>query len=121
MSMLIEGISVVLRSCRNDHVLAAYALEEEDSGGYVFFFSSRRRHTILQCDWSSDVCSSDLKLRAMMPWIKEKALVHQGLFLDPGHHGAQLGADLLDLVGVVEAAGGLEVRLAGLALADPFR
>src|SRR5256885_3862466 len=25
-----------------------------------FFFSSRRRHTILQGDWSSDVCSSDL-------------------------------------------------------------
>src|SRR3989454_1170125 len=28
--------------------------------GYVFFFSSRRRHTRLQGDWSSDVCSSDL-------------------------------------------------------------
>src|SRR6266481_6545246 len=25
-----------------------------------FFFSSRRRHTIWNCDWSSDVCSSDL-------------------------------------------------------------
>src|SRR6202042_1277062 len=25
------------------------------------FFSSRRRHTILTCDWSSDVCSSDLR------------------------------------------------------------
>src|SRR6516225_8488910 len=28
----------------------------------VFFFSSRRRHTRLTCDWSSDVCSSDLRL-----------------------------------------------------------
>src|SRR5260370_6054673 len=27
---------------------------------YVFVFSSRRRHTIFKCDWSSDVCSSDL-------------------------------------------------------------
>src|SRR5688500_20290981 len=27
----------------------------------VFFFSSRRRHTRLQGDWSSDVCSSDLE------------------------------------------------------------
>src|SRR5256885_13714147 len=27
---------------------------------FVFFFSSRRRHTRLQGDWSSDVCSSDL-------------------------------------------------------------
>src|SRR5256885_8038493 len=28
---------------------------------YIFFFSSRRRHTRLQGDWSSDVCSSDLE------------------------------------------------------------
>src|SRR5205807_5423268 len=28
-----------------------------------FFFSSRRRHTRLQGDWSSDVCSSDLDLQ----------------------------------------------------------
>src|SRR5260221_6630056 len=28
-----------------------------------FFFSSRRRHTRSLCDWSSDVCSSDLPLR----------------------------------------------------------
>src|SRR5438132_4304195 len=27
---------------------------------YIFFFSSRRRHTRSLCDWSSDVCSSDL-------------------------------------------------------------
>src|SRR2546430_12002895 len=26
----------------------------------LFFFSSRRRHTRFDCDWSSDVCSSDL-------------------------------------------------------------
>src|SRR5256885_12435436 len=31
-----------------------------DTRLYVFFFSSRRRHTRLQGDWSSDVCSSDL-------------------------------------------------------------
>src|SRR5256885_9998880 len=29
---------------------------------FFFFFSSRRRHTRLQGDWSSDVCSSDLDL-----------------------------------------------------------
>src|SRR5256885_8857345 len=29
-----------------------------------FFFSSRRRHTRLQGDWSSDVCSSDLEVGA---------------------------------------------------------
>src|SRR2546430_10604704 len=31
-----------------------------------FFFSSRRRHTRFDCDWSSDVCSSDLSLNQMM-------------------------------------------------------
>src|SRR2546430_12010388 len=36
------------------------------SGAYsrtviLFFFSSRRRHTRFDCDWSSDVCSSDLR------------------------------------------------------------
>src|SRR5260370_6642165 len=29
-------------------------------GCSAFFFSSRRRHTRFKCDWSSDVCSSDL-------------------------------------------------------------
>src|SRR5205807_7621390 len=29
---------------------------------FFFFFSSRRRHTRLQGDWSSDVCSSDLRV-----------------------------------------------------------
>src|SRR4051812_15354236 len=42
-----------------------------------FFFSSRRRHTRLTCDWSSDVCSSDLRIsgvpviagdRELDPW-----------------------------------------------------
>src|SRR2546430_11293749 len=30
-----------------------------------FFFSSRRRHTRFDCDWSSDVCSSDLRQRGV--------------------------------------------------------
>src|SRR5688500_6549770 len=30
-----------------------------DTLHWLFFFSSRRRHTRLQGDWSSDVCSSD--------------------------------------------------------------
>src|SRR5215211_8307830 len=40
---------VMLRSMRN-------------SCDLLFFFSSRRRHTRSLCDWSSDVCSSDLLL-----------------------------------------------------------
>src|SRR2546430_12026682 len=33
-----------------------------NTGRYILFFSSRRRHTRFDCDWSSDVCSSDLTL-----------------------------------------------------------
>src|SRR6266478_8854382 len=32
----------------------------EGKNFFFFFFSSRRRHTRFDCDWSSDVCSSDL-------------------------------------------------------------
>src|SRR2546430_4897954 len=32
-----------------------------------FFFSSRRRHTRFDCDWSSDVCSSDLGVGMCTP------------------------------------------------------
>src|SRR4030066_1639847 len=32
-----------------------------------FFFSSRRRHTRFKCDWSSDVCSSDLSIVNVPP------------------------------------------------------
>src|SRR5256885_5813569 len=35
--------------------------------GILFFFSSRRRHTRLQGDWSSDVCSSDLASAGWAP------------------------------------------------------
>src|SRR3990167_10312822 len=33
-----------------------------------FFFSSRRRHTRFDCDWSSDVCSSDLQRQFIACW-----------------------------------------------------
>src|SRR5256885_8962387 len=39
----------------------------------MFFFSSRRRHTRLQGDWSSDVCSSDLdKKKQIIPTLKKE-------------------------------------------------
>src|SRR2546430_3454926 len=42
---------------------------QERRAMYLFFFSSRRRHTRFDCDWSSDVCSSDL-FRAMNTLLK---------------------------------------------------
>src|SRR5258706_9314214 len=41
-----------------------------------FFFSSRRRHTRLVSDWSSDVCSSDLKV----DWLTA-LLISQSTFI----------------------------------------
>src|SRR2546430_10551820 len=38
-----------------------------------FFFSSRRRHTRFDCDWSSDVCSSDL---AKPERVQKLAIIH---------------------------------------------
>src|SRR5688500_19241929 len=47
---------------------------------YIFFFSSRRRHTRLQGDWSSDVCSSDLAgVAAAVETVHAYSLVHDDL------------------------------------------
>src|SRR2546426_3109378 len=47
--------------------------------GVFFFFSSRRRHTRLQGDWSSDVCSSDLR----SPVTSATAFLRFGLSFTP--------------------------------------
>src|SRR3989454_12827740 len=49
-----------------------------------FFFSSRRRHTRLQGDWSSDVCSSDLE-EAPIRFAQSQVL---------SKHSSQLESDL---------------------------
>src|SRR6267143_5702029 len=43
-----------------------------------FFFSSRRRHTRWNCDWSSDVCSSDLPPKRM-PFQARRAALEEKL------------------------------------------
>src|SRR2546430_17335233 len=43
-----------------------------------FFFSSRRRHTRFDCDWSSDVCSSDLGSTVMGLIESSFALLRDG-------------------------------------------
>src|SRR2546430_1114415 len=52
-----------------------------------FFFSSRRRHTRFDCDWSSDVCSSDLILVRLAEFLeKNDAIVRKvkGAMIYPG-------------------------------------
>src|SRR5256885_9178785 len=70
---------------------------------FFFFFSSRRRHTRLQGDWSSDVCSSDLFVNEMV----EAALggvtdVHRRAF-----------ANVLQVGEVLEVLGGIAIATAG--------
>src|SRR5260370_23672686 len=44
------------------------------------FFASRRRHTRFKCDWSSDVCSSDLKYETAPNDMAKDALRQQRAF-----------------------------------------
>src|SRR5256885_4248396 len=58
-----------MRSCHAKRSMCCLSIFKEyawSRSSSFFFFSSRRRHTRLQGDWSSDVCSSDLKQRAAL-------------------------------------------------------
>src|SRR5260221_4879192 len=73
-----------------------------------FFFSSRRRHTRSLCDWSSDVCSSDLSFSRYSPGAD--AIVYNqasapGLYLEK----------LFDLLGIGEQLKPKTVRYASSA------
>src|SRR5438270_12104962 len=87
-----------------------------------FFFSSRRRHTRFDCDWSSDVCSSDLDHRrpAIVDLLTEVA--------DVQLHDVRLAAEVIapdlieDLRRSEERRVGKECRSAGspcLSKKDP--
>src|SRR5205807_6520068 len=66
-----------------------------------FFFSSRRRHTRLQGDWSSDVCSSDLELQ-LLPFHRGSAR-QQLQFISASNFTA---ADLKHIFHILEIQGG---------------
>src|SRR5688572_30476513 len=73
-----------------------YFSYDECSFFFFFFFSSRRRHTRFDCDWSSDVCSSDLE-------VLDQLGDGEGAVLRHDHAGG--GAALVE-VGVLD--GGLD-------------
>src|SRR2546430_2630886 len=58
-----ERLQLGLAGLGRGGVVAAFFRNvlDRSAGGKtgIFFFSSRRRHTRFDCDWSSDVCSSD--------------------------------------------------------------
>src|SRR6266480_6911568 len=87
---------------------------------FFFFFSSRRRHTRLTCDWSSDVCSSDLQAHDGTVLLD----VHDRGTADPldGGGGAQASAGA-HVPGLLQRKGGvpgLRVgRVVELSAAEP--
>src|SRR5260370_31376630 len=87
-----------------------------------FFFSSRRRHTRFKCDWSSDVCSSDLRLfqarektedsnnssfsSPLDPMNREERLIadFRGTGLTLGHHPMAYHRSYLNRQGIMPSS-----------------
>src|SRR2546427_12567503 len=63
-------------------------------GLVFFFFSSRRRHTRFDCDWSSDVCSSDLVIPGASKWqiVVNRGVQRWGVPIDKDVRAADVGA-----------------------------
>src|SRR6266571_7960258 len=67
-----------------------------------FFFSSRRRHTRLTCDWSSDVCSSDLELGVV--WSEQELAERIG-----SYHGILIRSATKLTAALIDRAANLRV------------
>src|SRR2546430_12285569 len=71
-------------NCNGSHgALCVCSSMEQLTDVHVFFFSSRRRHTRFDCDWSSDVCSSDLGtlFSAFVPDVRKSDVDPIGTFV----------------------------------------
>src|SRR2546426_6846779 len=69
----------------------------ESGRNVFFFFSSRRRHTRLQGDWSSDVCSSDLPNGLpLIVCFLAAAVAGTAAPLNPGYRREEFGFSLTD-------------------------
>src|SRR5205085_6451580 len=66
---------------------------EQCGARILFFFSSRRRHTRFDCDWSSDVCSSDLDTLYLRGLV-ERAQVERVRVLVADHEPEHLRVEL---------------------------
>src|SRR6266853_1515553 len=68
---------------------------------FFFFFSSRRRHTRFDCDWSSDVCSSDLGFNPDMS-ARENIFMNAAMHGIPKHEVDQRLDQILDFAEIGE-------------------
>ena len=71
---------------------------------FFFFFSSRRRHTRLQGDWSSDVCSSDLVL---MVFCLGTEVSNDSLFINGWFHWFSVKELKVPIVNYLEMGGSI--------------
>src|SRR5256885_2909795 len=84
---------IVLYSSSSDLTMSKFLCEVTVLVHFsFFFFSSRRRHTRLQGDWSSDVCSSDLSNGTrddgvLPPGDDERVRIGIGPHQGPPRHG----------------------------------
>src|ERR1035437_2222670 len=65
-SSLCAPIDTPPRRQRRYQERSVQARTDQRQSVFCFFFSSRRRHTRYWRDWSSDVCSSDLRAEKML-------------------------------------------------------
>src|SRR3989475_1852985 len=84
-----------------------------------FFFSSRRRHTRFDCDWSSDVCSSDLQ-RVIIEDREKKLHPHIEIIQKKGEKEKRLRDFVIPEGAQLTVEDGQEVY-AGLVLAKVSR
>src|SRR5256886_4734116 len=97
----------------------------------IFFFSSRRRHTRFDCDWSSDVCSSDLMVFQSFNLFPHLTAAENVMLAPTRVHGLsrkearERALALLAKVGIPEKADVHPARLSGgqqqrVAIARPL-
>src|SRR5438034_3594766 len=82
----------------------------------MFFFSSRRRHTRSLCDWSSDVCSSDLDAVAVVAadtWAAKQGLAALDIRWDDGPNANLTTADIVQQLATASEKSGVVARKDG--------
>src|SRR5256885_11812626 len=97
-------------------------ITQPKSGGNIrmfvsfFFFSSRRRHTRLQGDWSSDVCSSDL---FALNWFAVGDHAAYWVALEKGYYKSRgLDVELQNSKGSGDSLAKVDTNRADVGLAD---
>src|SRR2546430_11225542 len=95
------GLQAAYANLHTDQERDYFMQREHDGVSSFFFFSSRRRHTRFDCDWSSDVCSSDLLLhgrilRSPIPHGNIRSIDASKALALPGVEAVVTCADLND-------------------------